>query len=1262
MSNDIKILSFNVNGLGDTRKRTDVLDHLKSKNANIIMLQETHWKTEFENKIRREWGFDCLVNGNSTNRNGVAILLCNNFEFKIHNIIRGNNGSYLILDISFLKKRLTLVNVYGPSGTDSPTFFETMFNEIEALENDEIIIGGDWNIALNVNLDTFQYQGFSHRTNAKKKILEKMDRLNLIDLWRKIHPTKRHYTWRKFNSMKQGRLDFFLASEALTPHVENTDIHPGYRSDHSIISLILKGHVIKRDKPLWTFNNSLLKDIQYSQEVKNIITKVKKQYCALAYNSENVDTIDNDTLHLTIDDQLFFEVLLMEIRGKTISYASYKKKEDSKHEKQLNDEIAHLEKDVNDTNLESLERKKSELELIRRKTVDGLIIRSKAHNMEEGGHNSKYFSNLEKRNYIDKSVFLLEKEDKSIITDPIQIKEETETFYKELYSSREGDLINVDLNNIIPNAPKLSEEEKLSLEGILTYKEASLAISKMPNDKSPGSSGFTNEFFKFFWKDIGHFLVRSINDGLKKGRLSITQRQGVIICIPKEGKDKRFLKNWRPITLLNTSYKIASACIAARIKKILPKIINGDQTGFLAGRYIGENVRLIYDVLYHTEQHDIPGQILLVDFLKAFDSVSWSFIEKCLDFFNFGPTLKAWFKTFYADLTSCVKINGGFTKWFEIQRGCRQGDPASPYIFLICAEILSLLIRNNKEIKGIKIDDDLMILLSQFADDTSLFLDGSKKSFEAAIQTLRFFASFSGLDMNLEKTQIIWIGSRKNSNIRYMTHLNFIWNPTSFKALGVSFSTNLNTIVDLNYDGKLHEIKRIFNSWSRNNLTPYGKIHVIKTYAIAKIVHLLINIPDPHLTFIQELERIMYDFLWNKKPSKVSRQTVCLTYRKGGLNMIDLYSFIGSMKISWVKRIFSNTNSTTKLFQKRFPTSWSLPSIGGNFVDTLTNHNQNPFWKDVFKHYKMFYQKCTPNNAGEFISECIHYNANITRGGNEIQLQRWIRNNILYVKDLFKRNSGEMLTFEAFKNKYPNSGTDYLTYNGIKSAIYAYRLKLGIDIDSVAPEEAPKAWSTVLKNKTVYKTIQVSNIKPTCIEKWRNRFPGHDINWENVFTDTYKLNDAYLRWFEMKILHRILPTQKLLHNMGLVASPICDFCENEVETILHLMWECPFTRLFWNRLSGWISSRCPKHAELELDIFSIMFLEIETMDPILHLIIALAKNYIFKCKTNRSVPNLRAFRSILSQRYSVEKYRNQKRNAQSEEVFEDKWKEYESLM
>ncbi|WP_419623732.1 RNA-directed DNA polymerase [Thiolapillus sp.] len=129
--------------------------------------------------------------------------------------------------------------------------------------------------------------------------------------------------------------------------------------------------------------------------------------------------------------------------------------------------------------------------------------------------------------------------------------------------------------------------------------------------------------------------------------MSVTQRRGVITCIPKEDKPKKYLKNWRPITLLNTAYKIASACIANRLKIVLPKIIHKDQTGFLKGRYIGENIRLLYDTLVYTEKEEIPGLLLLIDFEKAFDSISWSFMQKCLNFFNFGPNVKRWIRTFY---------------------------------------------------------------------------------------------------------------------------------------------------------------------------------------------------------------------------------------------------------------------------------------------------------------------------------------------------------------------------------------------------------------------------------------------------------------------------------------------------------------------------------------------------------------------------------------------------------------------------------------
>ena len=141
-------------------------------------------------------------------------------------------------------------------------------------------------------------------------------------------------------------------------------------------------------------------------------------------------------------------------------------------------------------------------------------------------------------------------------------------------------------------------------------------------------------------------MVRSINYGFRSGEMSITQKEGVITCIPKEDKPKHFLRTWRSIALLNISYKIASSCIAARIKTVLPKIIHNDQKGFMKGRYIGENLRLLYDVLVYTDVYKKRGFLLVLDFEKAFDSVAWSFINKSFDRFDFGPDIKRWVQIF----------------------------------------------------------------------------------------------------------------------------------------------------------------------------------------------------------------------------------------------------------------------------------------------------------------------------------------------------------------------------------------------------------------------------------------------------------------------------------------------------------------------------------------------------------------------------------------------------------------------------------------
>eukprot|EP00745_Piridium_sociabile_P031178 TRINITY_DN51690_c0_g2_i1.p1 TRINITY_DN51690_c0_g2~~TRINITY_DN51690_c0_g2_i1.p1 ORF type:complete len:135 (-),score=5.83 TRINITY_DN51690_c0_g2_i1:26-430(-) len=126
----------------------------------------------------------------------------------------------------------------------------------------------------------------------------------------------------------------------------------------------------------------------------------------------------------------------------------------------------------------------------------------------------------------------------------------------------------------------------------------------------------------------------------------------------------------------------------------------------------------------------------------------------------------------------------------------------------------------------------------------------------------------------------------------YMPHIKFDWNPAIFKVLGIKFSVNVNEIVTLNYDKKLEDIQHILASWSRRQLTPFGKITIIKNMAVSKIIHLLISLPDPSPHFLTELNKCFYNFLWSGKHSKLSKSFVCSSYEKGGLKMLNIYSFL----------------------------------------------------------------------------------------------------------------------------------------------------------------------------------------------------------------------------------------------------------------------------------------------------------------------------------------------------------------------------------
>ena len=262
-------------------------------------------------------------------------------------------------------------------------------------------------------------------------------------------------------------------------------------------------------------------------------------------------------------------------------------------------------------------------------------------------------------NYLSKIIPKLETSEGHILADQKEILEEAESFYKNLYSNKDDPLSAINLKEYLKdtNLQKLTDNESELLEGDITMSELTKALKNMKNNKSLGTDGFSSEFFKVFWKKIGIFVMRSVKHSYNIGELSLIQRQGIITLLPKENKSRQKITNYRPICLLNTVYKIASASKANRIKTVIDKLISRDQSGFISGRYIRDNTRLVYDLMQFVDEKKIPGLLLLIDFEKAYDSLSWSFMKNVLKLFNFGPSIIKWISTFYNKTQ--VAINQG---------------------------------------------------------------------------------------------------------------------------------------------------------------------------------------------------------------------------------------------------------------------------------------------------------------------------------------------------------------------------------------------------------------------------------------------------------------------------------------------------------------------------------------------------------------------------------------------------------------------------
>ena len=691
--------------------------------------------------------------------------------------------------------------------------------------------------------------------------------------------------------------------------------------------------------------------------------------------------------------------------------------------------------------------------------------------------------------------------------------------------------------------------------------------------------------------------------------------------------------------LLNCDYKIAAKAIANRLKRVLPRLIDHDQTGFPKGRFIGENIRLVDATIKYTAAKNIPGLLLFLDFEKAFDTVEWSFIQKTFRHFNFGPTIINWIKLFYNDTESSILNNGWSSDFFKLGRGVRQGCPLSPYLFILCVEVLADVIRKNCDIKGITVNGS-EVIISQYADDTALILDGSRRSLTTSLKVLDLFSEISGLRLNRKKTEALWIGANPGSEEKLCPEIELKWMRDKVKTLGVWLSTDPVLMMKANYDEKLTKLKASLGCLEMRRLSLLGKITVLKSLMVSQLVYILSPLPTDHEA-VKEVNNRFYNFLWGGRGDKIKRNIMISNYEQGGLKMIDVINFAKALKSNWIKKYLDQNNlAKWKLFFDSHLHGFGGATIfNGNLnqKDLLTVGISDSFLLELLQIWSEIAFEDRMVSVTQLRSQSIWFNSLIRIGNKPIYFKPWATSGIQNISDLMT-NESTFLSFSDFKDRYKIK-PPFLSFLGVISAIKLLWNKTKQERpteDSHYNNFRLKCLQASKSTRVVYrKLVEKRQKKPQRSQmKWSMdcMFEQNEpVDWVAIYKKPFECTKiSKLLVFQFKLFHRRLATNTFLEKINLIDNNLCSFCQREKETLIHLFWNCAVTSSFWQDFKNWLLKENPLLL-FDLSPSLVIGLKPQPLKNKYHYFSFLvARFFIWTCRIRGQCPKIEGFPPFLS--------------------------------
>jgi len=414
-----------------------------------------------------------------------------------------------------------------------------------------------------------------------------------------------------------------------------------------------------------------------------------------------------------------------------------------------NDNTSNMEKiDVAITTI------KNKLQAQRQKLTDSLKFISKAKWFEYGEKSNKFFLNLNKSRQKQKLISTIRNEDKEM-SGQKDVMKCIKEFFQDLYSKKIT--INPQNDEFYANCPKFDEKNERYMEESLTLCDMKKALMTC-KDSAPGPDGIPYSVYKRFWKITGPIILDAWNYSLLMGKLPASHAESVITLLPKEGKDRREIKNWRPITLSNCDSKIVTKALSIKMSKILSTIIDPSQTAYVPGRAVADNLRTNFFLKRYCRQKNINSVLISLDAKKAFDSVDHEYIKRTLIAYGFGPEFIRTFQVLYTDITARVLVNGFTSESLQIKRGVKQGDALSCAIFIICIDPLLRNLNGNAGITNIRVEksQNFMFKAAAYADEISIICKNNTKCIQQVFNEYERLTKHSGLELNADKTEILF--------------------------------------------------------------------------------------------------------------------------------------------------------------------------------------------------------------------------------------------------------------------------------------------------------------------------------------------------------------------------------------------------------------------------------------------------------------------------------------------------------------------------